>query len=131
MTTIHFIGQELNNGEATGIYHLTINGRPYTYSKAADSLKNEAEGYEIIRESLPADVLRAFHEAWDPDAYKAAMVTPPLNEYGIPEANEDPKSPLYYPVKPQGEPMELRQDHVTTVDLTSLITKATAKEDAK
>lgn len=130
MTTVHFIGKQ-QDANGSNVYHLTIDGNVYTYSTATDMLTNMKTGDTIARGELPGDMLKAFHRAWDPDAYTAAMTTPPLNEYGIPMASEDPASPLYNPAAPEGEPVELRRDRVTTVDLTDLIAHAMGKEDAK
>lgn len=123
MATVHFIGKE-QDGNGNDVYHLTINGVVYLYNRRTDSFKNANEDYETFREDMPGDVLRAFHEAWDPAAYAAAMKTPPLTEDGIPDETEDPTSPIYYPAEPQGDPAELRRGHVTTVDLAGLINKA-------
>ena len=130
MTSIHFIGQDHENGQAISVYHLSINGHVYTYNRATDKLHNVKDNYDILRENLPGDMVEAFHQAWNPDAYAAAMVTPPLNEYGLPEACEDPSSPLYNPAKPQGEPVELQPGYVAHVNLDDLIYAAMAVEEA-
>lgn len=123
MTTIHFIGKQ-QDGNGHTVYHLTIDGEVYQYNQATDIFTNPKNGRTIRRHYLAANILKAFYQAWDPDAFAAAMET--VNEYGIPDASEDPTSPLYCPAKPTGEPMELREDHVTTVDLTALIAHAKA-----
>lgn len=128
MTKVHFIGKQ-QDANGCSIYHLTIDGDVYIYNKAADIFTNPKNGRTIRRRCLAANILEAFYQAWDPDAYAAAMET--ANEYGIPDASEDPTSPLYCPAKPTGEPVELRPDRVTTVDLTDLIARAMRKEDAK
>lgn len=106
MATVHFIGRQPN---ATGnlIYHVNINGTEYYYNWNTDELTNATTNVTIYRRDLPGDVLCAFHQAWDPDAYASAMETTPLNEYGFPNVMEDPSSPFYYPTKPEGEPVEV------------------------
>lgn len=121
MTTVHFIGQDHENGQATGVYHLTINGHAYLYDWFTDMLTNVEDDYEIARVNLPGEILHAFHQAWDPEAYQMAIDVTPTDGNGIPMETEDPTSPEYYPSKPAGEPMELQHGHVTTVDLTDLI----------
>lgn len=123
MTTIHFIGKQ-QDSNGYDVYHLTIDGATYLYNRDTDIFTETGTGRNIRRRYLSANILKAFYQAWDPDAYAAAMET--ANEYGIPDASEDPTSPLYCPAKPTGEPMELRKNHVTTVDLADLITKAKA-----
>lgn len=129
MTTIHFIGQEHDNGEATGIYHLTIDGKPWTYNQPTDILTDTTTGRNIRRSWLSYDILTAFYQAWDPNAFQAAKDAAGVG--GIPDDSENPTSPLYCPAKPHGEPMELRPGHATTVDLTDLINAAIAKEGAR
>ena len=104
MTTVHFIGQQTQKD--TILYYCNINGTAYYYNKNTDKLTNMQTGKTVNRLDLPGDVLRAFHQAWDPEQYAAALETPPVNEYGLPKASEDPSSPFYYPAKPQGEPAE-------------------------
>ena len=102
MTTVHFIGRDNEN-----IYHLIINGSVFNYNRLTDKLTDKQSGKSINRLNLPGYILEAFHQAWDPEGYAAALKTPPVNEYGLPKASEDPLSPLYHPAKPEGEPAEI------------------------
>lgn len=110
MTTVHFTGQQ--HQKDTILYYCNINGTVYYYNKITDKLTNMQTGKAINRLKLQGDVLRAFHQAWDPAGYAAALKTPPVNEYGLPKACEDPSSPFYYPAKPQGEPAAARLGYV-------------------
>ena len=108
MTVIHFTGVDHDNVYHNPVYHVNIDGTPYRYDWNKDILWNVRTGKVRDRLELPDDVLRAFHEAWDPDSYMAAIQNPPTDADGIPLATQDPSSPVYYPVKPEGEPAEVR-----------------------
>ena len=104
MADIHFTKKTINwNGDEH--YDLTIDGENYVYNKTLDDIENVRTGELYARLELPTDLLKAFHQAWDPEAYQQTHV----NEYGFPEAGNDPDSPLYNPDAPQGEPVELRK----------------------
>lgn len=108
MKTIHFTARSINN-DGEEVYQLTINGKAWTYNRDTDFLENVKTGYLIERSELSANTLKAFHKAWNPDLYAKVCEDIPVNEYGIPMANEDPNSPFYDPVRPEGYPEELRE----------------------
>ena len=104
MIVIHFIGRQ-PDANGNPIYRLKINGTDYHYNWNTDELVQT--GKIIDRLDLPGDILRAFHQAWDPDAYMKAIQTPPTDAAGISDDTENPSSPVYYPAKPEGEPVEI------------------------
>lgn len=110
MITVHFIGQQ--HQKDTTLYYVNINGTVYYYDRNTDKLTNMQTGKIINRLDLSGDILRAFHQAWDPAQYAAALETPPLDEYGLPKASEDPSSPFYYPAKPEGGPAAARLGYI-------------------
>lgn len=108
MTTVEFTSRTINN-EGEELYHLTMNGRAYTYNYETDFVEDDRTGDLIERKDLPGDKLRAFHQAWDPEYYAEVLAKRPMTFYGVYDAAEDPRSPLYYPVQPSGYPAALRQ----------------------
>ena len=108
MTTVEFTSRTINN-EGEELYHLTMNGRSYTYNYDTDFLEDDRTGDLIERPDLPGDKLRAFQRAWDPEYYAQMLAERPMTFYGVYDAAEDPRSPLYNPVKPSGYPAALRK----------------------
>lgn len=82
-------------------YQLLIDEKVYQYIPSMDSLMDDKTGQLTKRLNLPTNVLKAFHRAWNPAAYEG----PHLTADGLPDDTENPDSPLYYPSKPQGEPV--------------------------
>lgn len=82
-------------------YQLLIDEKVYEYIPSLDSLMDDKTGEITKRLNLPTGVLKAFHKAWNPMEYEGPHVTVD----GVPDDTEDPDSPLYYPAKPEGDPM--------------------------
>lgn len=123
MATVEFTSRTINN-EGEELYHLTMNGRSYTYNKDTDFLEDDRTGDLIERRDLPGDKLRAFQQAWDPEYYAEMLAERPMTFYGVYDAAEDPRSPLYYPVQPSGYPAALRKQLQAEDDRQDLATLA-------
>ena len=99
-------------------YQLLIDGRVYEYIPNLDSLMDDKTGEQVKRLNLPTEVLKAFHKAWNPMEYEGARMTPE----GLPDDTENPDSPLYYPAKPEGDPVGVtEQEEKPTRSLTERV----------
>ena len=86
-------------------YQLLIDEKVYEYIPSMDSLMDDKTGVLTKRLNLPTEVLKAFHRAWNPAQYDG----PHMTSEGMPDDTEDPDSPLYYPPKPEGDPVDVTE----------------------